>query len=79
MTKVTIYGEVPDKKELKKIEFIKCLDFNEIADAETEPSEWENIELICRKYTSFDLMFAYDGGKRSDGCLYLGHFNDGIV
>ena len=84
MTKVIILGEPAEKKEGKKIEFVKLLtsslEINEIAG---RVHDWKNIELICKNYDegdsgNFDLMFAYDD-NRSEGTLYLGHFNDGIV
>lgn len=79
MTKVILLGETDSKKELKPIEFVKSLINFSFHDAEAKPSEWENIELIARNYNEeFDLMFAYDD-NRSDGAIYYGHFNDGIV
>ena len=48
------------------------------------PRQWENVELIAREYTVSidksrkDLMFAYDK-DRTNGILYLGYFNEGIV
>jgi len=82
MTKVTILGQEEPKKELKKIEFVKY--FNEhyklaIPRKDVVPSDWKNIELICKDYSKgFDLMFAFSE-ERNHGTLFLGHFNDGIV
>lgn len=51
------------------------------------PHNWNFIELICRNYDTcvppgseenYDLMFAHDGDP-SNGVLYLGKWNDGIV
>jgi hypothetical protein len=47
------------------------------------PDIYKNIELVCRDYDdcqsgSMDLMFAYDD-NRNYGCIYIGHFNDGVV
>jgi hypothetical protein len=80
MTKVIILEEQPEKKELKPIEFKFALDSNSIfINPKTLPKDWRNIELICKNYaTKFDLMFAYDE-DRQEGCLYLGHFNNGVV
>jgi hypothetical protein len=81
MTKVIILAEQPENKELKPIELVKWLDSEyNFCNAESNPMQWKNIELICKNYQShgFDLMFAYDE-NRSGGILYLGHFNDGIV
>lgn len=80
MTKVIILGEQAEQKtELKKIEFVKMLSVNvSIEKSESKPSSWQNIELICKNYGDYDLMYAYDN-DRNDGVLYLGHFNDGVV
>lgn len=79
MTKVTILGQEPkEKKELKPIEFTESLTGSKNFEGGcVPPSDWANIELVCR-YGSFDIMFAYDD-SRNNGCLYLGHFNDGVV
>jgi hypothetical protein len=39
------------------------------------------VELICRNYSKgTDLMFAYnDPNKRSEGTLYIGEWNDGVI
>lgn len=79
-TKVTIIGKQDNQSRLKSIVFSSVLlkDF-QVKDTETKPREYKNIELICVNYSSYrDLMFAYDD-DRSEGYLYLGHFNDGIV
>jgi hypothetical protein len=80
MTKVIILGQEPEKKELKPIEFKLKLDSNHGFTASFgSQKKWENIELICKNYsTQYDLMFAFDF-NRQHGVLYLGHFNDGIV
>ena len=46
------------------------------------PSKFNYIELICKNYNNGgrDLMFAYnDASNRSDGTLYIGHWNNGTV
>jgi hypothetical protein len=82
MTKVIIIGEQPEKKELKPIELVKHLDIDfKFSSGCSYPEVWvwENIELICKNYfDKYDLMFAFDE-DRSNGILYLGHFNDGVV
>ena len=82
MTKVIILGEQPEKKELKPIEFSFILGIdNNIVEPRLAPKNYSNIELICKNYLSkqsVDLMFAYNK-VRNEGCLYLGHFNDGVV
>jgi hypothetical protein len=81
MTKVIILREQPEKKELKPIEFLHCLNGDKSINYSTRtPPSYKNIELICSGYTNegFDLMFAYYN-NRSEGILYLGNFNDGVV
>jgi hypothetical protein len=80
MTKVIILGEQPEKKELKPIEFVKWLDSDSaFNDRCAKPKQCKNIELISKNYfDKYDLMFAFDE-DRSNGILYLGHFNDGII
>jgi len=82
MTKIIILGEEPQKKEKKKIEFLKSLgETYRFYDTARTAGSYKFIELICIDYSSgFDLMFAYDdAGKRDGGCLFIGHFNDGVV
>ncbi len=86
MTKVTVLGEEPTENKLTKIEFVKSLSgFLEIEnfdkDNDAPPKRYNYIELICLNYGSgFDLMFAFDDlDERNAGCLFLGHFNDGVV
>ena len=84
MTKVIILGEPAEKKEGKKIKFVKAFVHQmEWINCTSTPSDWENIELICKNYNKssedpYDLMYAYDD-ERNMGNIYLGHFNDGIV
>jgi len=87
MTKVTILGEAnTEQKKLKPIELCKFLDSTIFVDLEIgeQKTNWDNFILITKNYhsTNFDLMYAYDEGHiNSDikNCLYLGHFNDGVV
>lgn len=79
-TLVTILGQEPKKSKKKPIEFIKECTYQNWVEANANPSDWENIELIALDYTDgLDLMFAYYDDDRSGGNLYLGHFNDGVV
>lgn len=83
MTKVTILGKSQGEDPKKKIEFIKYLDCEltfERTQKNQNPDEWDNVVLLCKKYTydGLDLMYAYDNdGYRR--LLVLGHFNDGVV
>jgi hypothetical protein len=80
MTKVIILGEQPEKKELKPIEFKLQFTDNKAPCSPTHtPNQWENVELISKRYADgLDLMYAYDN-NRNDGRVYLGHFNDGVI
>lgn len=85
-TTVTIVGEQQKTAQPKRIEFKKCLAAGspELVDSSADPSNYKHIELICRNYSGEgegdDIMFAYDDpNRRSDGVLYLGNFNDGVV
>lgn len=84
MTKVKIIGSEAKKKGTKiKFErrLVTCLDEPELWTlAIAKPEQFDSIELIRRGgSTNFDIMFAYNKGKRIDGILFLGCFNDGIV
>jgi hypothetical protein len=80
MTKVKILGQEP-KEEKKPIEFKKALmiDFEIKEDPSLKPVDYSDITLICLNYGGgLDLMFAENNATGAN-CLYLGHFNDGIV
>lgn len=83
MTKVIILGQEPkEEKKLKPIEFTTYINstlYTQI-DISSPPRDWANVVLICRNWgkRSLDLFYAYDDDVDS-GCLYLGHFNDGVV
>jgi hypothetical protein len=83
MTQVIDLTKSEPQKEKNKIQFLKAildLEGNPLSDPKHIPEDWDVIELICRgNYMGKDLMFAYDKGERSNGYLYLGHFNDGVV
>jgi len=78
MTKVIILGEEKQPEQKKKIEFVKSVNkFQIINDATSKPLDFKNI-ILLRKTDIIDFMFAYNDNP-NDGCLYLGHFNDGEV
>lgn len=89
-TKCTVIGEESTPKNLTPIEFKYFLNFSSPQEKkgesilpvsemdETKPSDYKFIELICKDYLDNDLMFAHNG-KRSDGILYMGKWNDGVV
>lgn len=74
MTKVTVIGQQPEKK---KIELVKVLGVNGWDLPQKEPCHWDNIVLLSN-LGGYQTMLAYDSNP-IDGCIYLGHFNDGIV
>lgn len=87
MTKTIVIGNPLPKTELKPIEFhkvlLECAEFDIAVEV---PKDYKFIELICHEYgsdscgNSFDLIFAYNNPqKRSEGVLYLGSWNDGVV
>lgn len=84
-TKVTILGEQPIEQEKKKIEFVTAITITDGVIRSYEPKHaphlWGEVVLLSRKYHKgeYDLMFAHDFNNKGMGCLYLGHFNDGIV
>ena len=84
MTKVIILGTPQDEnKPKKKIEFTHYLDSSGFMQKGfcNDPKSFNHIELICKNYTQegLDLMYAYREDRQTFKCLYLGHFNDGIV
>ena len=84
MTKCSVIGEHNTVTDKKPIKFLKVMNhLHKIRNSVREPGQYSNVELICTRYGTvqgvpFDLMFAYDN-IRSDGCLYIGHWNDGVV
>lgn len=52
------------------------------------PSEFDNLELICRDYAydktsksggQLDLIFGFRKHRQDFSCLFLGKWNDGVV
>lgn len=82
-TKVIILGQDAPKEAKKPIEFKRIMNNHaEWKPAIVTPNVYQCIELISRNYADdLDLMFAYIENRNhpSMACLYLGHFNDGIV
>ena len=88
MTKTIILGKPTSADVKRSIEFLTHVYIRDVDEALTEqvdklsqPHEWGFIELICKDYApNLDLMFAYDDdGDRSEGCLMVGRWNDGVV
>ena len=81
MTKCIVLGEDNTEKKKNPIKFINYMDgFGKIFNMAPQPCEWMNIELVSLDYRGSrqDLIFAYNE-NRSDGELYFGRWNDGIV
>lgn len=87
MTKCVVLGEPKKEQKKKPIEFIWVIanertknKSKQVVDACCLPREFNHVELvqISNSQDCFDIMFAYDY-DRSDGCLYLGHWNDGVA
>lgn len=76
-TKVTRLTETA-QTEKKKIEFKHCLlSSGQLTDTPNKPESFTNIVLL-RHGNPYDVFYAYCGGA-DNGCVYLGHFNDGVV
>ena len=79
MTKITVLGQEPKEKELKKIEFVGSIDYtgNVIYNPTLEPCNFDEIKVYLRTANQqFDLFVCYQDNIRF---TYLGNFNDGIV
>ena len=81
MTKVSVFGQenTEVKKELKKIQFIKYIDSDNVSFAKNNPSEFDEVILVCKRYFNqkYDLILARRENETT--IAYLGHWNDGIV
>ncbi len=87
MTKCIVLRGYEEAKAVKPIEFTHEMSEFEIRPVEGDyrfaPERWDVVELISKGFASkdrvvYDLMFAYDN-DRSNGVMYFGHWNDGIV
>ena len=80
-TKCIVLDESSESTEKIPIKFKKFLESTseKFELSYCEPSAYRVIELICRNYgnAEMDLMYAYF--SRTNGILYLGHWNNGIV
>ena len=91
MTKIIILGQEEPKRKSNKIQFVKILtagnNIESIRDNTESGGKFNFIELVAKGYSRsntnsdrYDLIFCYDDkDRRGDGCLFLGHFNDGVV
>lgn len=83
MTKISVFGEEPRKKELKKIELLGCLVdgcnvTNYACSEDLSSMKWAELTLISEDYGSMDVI---RGVKEDDGEVYIlfGHWNDGVL
>ena len=76
---MTKFIDTTKKEEDKKpTEFVKLIWYDMTThNTMRTPSYWENVELVSRDDTGFDIMIAYNNGNKSSHCHYLGHWNDG--
>jgi len=82
MTKVSVFGQQPtETKELKKIEFVKCIASTGKYTIAADPSIWDNVQLFIKNYRGggFDIILAWEDNRPQEKVIYLGHWNDGIV
>lgn len=89
MTKCIVLGEDNSVQPAKKpIEFVLYINDEKAVNAtrratkpHNRPSDFGYIELVQKAEDSFnyDIMYAYESDRNNGGCLYLGHWNDGVV
>lgn len=76
-------GEKLSKNKLKTpIVFTNYINgYGKICRPICRPEHYDVIELVSKGYgDNLDIMFAYNKeDNRSEGVLYLGQFNDGVV
>ena len=88
-TVVTINPTVKVEEPKKvAIVFTHCLLDLTMATSSKKPEDYQNVELLFKGYQytrsnsitigKHDLLLAYDE-SRSEGVLYIGQFNDGVV
>ena len=91
-TKTIVIGKQEPTRKLKKIQFecylnsvpqkgITAMEGTFGKYIEEQQDSYDTIELICLNYVfGKDLMFAYNNNEtRSNGLLYVGYWNDGVV
>jgi hypothetical protein len=81
-----VIGENLTMEKKKQIELLCSLNIdlnfveNSVENA-MKASEYSFVELICKNYDKdIDLIFTYNNPiKRSEGVLWTGYWNDGVV
>lgn len=86
MTKcIKLFDQYECKKDPVPVEFVKGMDATERWEKSVgyKPKEYENITLLVNNYArGLDLMLAWgsaDDKINQPPCLFLGHWNDGVV
>lgn len=80
MTKVSVLGEEPKEKELKKIELFHCLQnkgdgMYPVISSSIDLREYYEVILISKNYTEgVDVILAKH--ERYGDCLFTGKWND---
>jgi hypothetical protein len=76
MTKITILGEEPQKKQLTPIKVTKMIcNGGQVVDHYTDLSNYSDVKIVkVEKFKEFDCVII-----ASPEMIFLGHFNDGIV
>lgn len=78
MTTVTIFGQQPEVKQKKAIEFVKWMSpHGDFYPATRLPTDFKKVVLM-RKANPYDTFYAYQSDPAT-GETFLGHFNDGFV
>lgn len=80
MTKTSVFLEDVKEGESKPIEFNMYIDpdMGALMPSRFTPVDWDNVMLMFSS-GGYDIMFAWDGDNVNAGCLYKGHWNDGVV
>ncbi len=82
MTKVSVFGEKPTE-EKKPIEFVKVvMRVGRLDEAQITPDSYDKVQLLkSHDSQTFDIMTAWDeiDGKPQRLCVFLGHWNDGVL
>jgi len=81
MTKITIIGEEPQKKELKPIKLISFIRNcgTQFAKTKTKPKDFTEIKVIAVQSHDFDCICFCTFREGGDMYIYTANFNDGIV
>lgn len=85
MTTVKLLDGTVVKPELKKIEFLYWFSgdpearLNGETTIDSDTSSWSTMTLIAKNYRKSDLDLIYGQSDHHVDCLFIGHFNDGVL